>query len=455
MGAMSTRRTRRQGKRRCAFGSWFLLVALTLTGAAANAATIVVDTQIDDVTLNGNCTLREAVIAANTNTVVDLCIAGEASPVLDQIDVPAGTYDLTVQNAPTTDDTAQEGDLDILEELILVGAGMNNTIIDGQASERVFDIHATIFALTSLQHMEIRNGDDQGGGGILNRASLQLDYCRVTGNVSNTSGGPPGPGGGIRHLPGAGTLEINDSEISNNQAQASQGGGIAHTTSNIMRINRSTISGNSASSNGGGITATGPFTITNSTLSGNSAGQNGGAITATTVAGLGGRRLINSTVYRNTAPGGFGTNILAAGNGMFLELTDSIVVGEAGAATCHAEGGGSFLSHDGNFESPADDCNLTELNDSPNVTIEELALAPLGDYGGPTPTHPPLPESVVIDTAISTCEIDDQRSELRDDGMCDSGSVEIQSAEDFSVVFGGAAASFDDGTFGDWIVTGA
>jgi CSLREA domain-containing protein len=461
MLGFSIGRTRRHSEQRSILATRLVLalplvlvLELALASASANAATIMVDTQVDDVATNANCTLREAIIAANTNAAVDQCTAGEATPVLDRIEVPAGTYDLTVQNAPTTDDTAQEGDLDILEEVIVVGAGMNQTIIDGQAAERVFDVQSVITILTTLQHMEIRNGNDIGGGGILNIGSLQLDYCRVTDNISNTSGGPPGPGGGIRNLPGAGSLLINDSEISDNQAQASQGGGIAQTTSNLMRINRSTISGNSASSNGGGITATGPFTITNSTISGNSSGQNGGAITATIVAGFGGRRLINTTVYGNTAPGGFGTNILAAGNGLFFEFTDSIVVGEAGAKTCHVEGGGSFLSHGGNFESPGDDCNLGEVTDTPNSTSAQLALSTLADFGGPTPTHGPLPGSVVIDTAVATCEIEDQRGELRDDGMCDSGAVEIQSGEDITVIFAGPMADFEDGTFGDWTVSG-
>src|SRR5688572_16009365 len=43
-----------------------------------SAATIIVTTISDDNISNDNCTLREAVIAANTNTAVDDCIAGSA-----------------------------------------------------------------------------------------------------------------------------------------------------------------------------------------------------------------------------------------------------------------------------------------------------------------------------------------------------------------------------------------
>jgi len=40
----------------------------------------------DDTLVNGNCTLREAIIAANTDTAVDACPAGSGA---DEIQLPA------------------------------------------------------------------------------------------------------------------------------------------------------------------------------------------------------------------------------------------------------------------------------------------------------------------------------------------------------------------------------
>src|SRR5690349_7686880 len=47
-------------------------------GSAATAAVIVVDTTDSTVTSNGNCGLREALQAAETNLAVDTCPAGDA-----------------------------------------------------------------------------------------------------------------------------------------------------------------------------------------------------------------------------------------------------------------------------------------------------------------------------------------------------------------------------------------
>ena len=65
-------------------------LALVLAGIAGQrlpAATIAVDAFSDDATQNGNCTLREAIQAAQTNSPVDHCPAGSASGV-DVVQMP-------------------------------------------------------------------------------------------------------------------------------------------------------------------------------------------------------------------------------------------------------------------------------------------------------------------------------------------------------------------------------
>lgn len=95
----------RYGARRHAF----VAAALMLCTASAGYATAInITTPADDLTANGNCTLREAVIAANTDTAVDGCPAGSAS---DAIIVPAGTYVLTLVG--TGEDAAATGGLDV------------------------------------------------------------------------------------------------------------------------------------------------------------------------------------------------------------------------------------------------------------------------------------------------------------------------------------------------------
>src|SRR5262249_26620501 len=65
-----------------------LVVALA---TIARAATITVNSTADTLATDGNCTLREAILAANSDTAVDACAAGSGP---DVVVVPAGTYSL-------------------------------------------------------------------------------------------------------------------------------------------------------------------------------------------------------------------------------------------------------------------------------------------------------------------------------------------------------------------------
>src|SRR5258707_10935426 len=78
----------------------------------ARAVTITVTTANDDNVVNGNCTLREAIIAANNNTAVDACVAGDTSETITfqvgtvNIDSPLpaiiGLSNITIGDAKTT-----------------------------------------------------------------------------------------------------------------------------------------------------------------------------------------------------------------------------------------------------------------------------------------------------------------------------------------------------------------
>jgi CSLREA domain-containing protein len=71
-----------------------------LAAKPAQAATITVNTNADDSTANGNCTLREAITAANTNAAVDACTSGAAGADTINFAIPgAGPHTIT----PTSD----------------------------------------------------------------------------------------------------------------------------------------------------------------------------------------------------------------------------------------------------------------------------------------------------------------------------------------------------------------
>ncbi|HEX2196375.1 MAG TPA: CSLREA domain-containing protein, partial [Actinomycetota bacterium] len=75
--------------------------------AAAFGVTKTADT--NDGACNADCSLREAVVAAN------------ASAGADTITVPAGTYTMTI--AGSGEDAGATGDLDVVGELSIEGAG--------------------------------------------------------------------------------------------------------------------------------------------------------------------------------------------------------------------------------------------------------------------------------------------------------------------------------------------
>ena len=70
-----------------------LAVAVLAPASGATAASIAPDVTTDGIANDNNCTLREAVQAANTNAVVDDCAAGEAD-ALDTISLAAQTYNI-------------------------------------------------------------------------------------------------------------------------------------------------------------------------------------------------------------------------------------------------------------------------------------------------------------------------------------------------------------------------
>ena len=107
-----------------------LLVLYGSAGAAG--ATINVNTTDDELNADSDCSLREAVQAANTDIAVDGCTAGSGA---DTIVLPAGTYRLTLAGADENGNAS--GDLDILSDVTIEGAGAATTKI--QATGRRSD----------------------------------------------------------------------------------------------------------------------------------------------------------------------------------------------------------------------------------------------------------------------------------------------------------------------------
>ncbi|HRE28202.1 MAG TPA: CSLREA domain-containing protein, partial [Anaerolineales bacterium] len=109
-----------------------------------------------NLTVDGSCTLREAIQAANTNAAVDACPAGSASTV-DIIYLADASYALGIPG--TGEDLNVTGDLDVIDgsSIQIQGAPFGATEISGGFGDRVFDVLGPTGSL-DLAFVAIRNG---------------------------------------------------------------------------------------------------------------------------------------------------------------------------------------------------------------------------------------------------------------------------------------------------------
>jgi hypothetical protein len=253
------------------------------TGAASAGLTLMVNSSLADAIDanpgdgvcetapgNGVCTLRAAVMEAN------------AWPGADTIILPAGVYYLTLP-ATSFEDAALNGDLDLTDDVTIIGAGETETIIDGNrtvTNGRVFEIFAGV--TVAMSRLTIRNGTNEPGpgiaGGILNRyGNLTLTHVTLTGN---NRGGLDNRGG---------TALLDTVTYSNNFQHAA---GLYNWAEGTMVVHNSIITGNR--DNHGVAVGSGHLIMINTTISDNNGGlfvYNGSAAT-----------LINSTISGNRAP---------------------------------------------------------------------------------------------------------------------------------------------------------
>jgi CSLREA domain-containing protein len=387
--------------------------------------TITVTTAADDLTANGNCSLREAIRAANLDHAVDACPAGHGA---DTITLPAGTYALAI--AGDGEDVGLTGDLDITASVMLEGAGASSTIIDGRALDGVFQVLGPSTVVT-ISRLTIANGStfgivDRTGGGLANGSLLGIPggTVRVVDSVIRDNFGGSG-GGGVENNNGAMTL-INTTVTGNGTRFF--GGGVSNN--DRMTIINSTISRNHAASGvGGGILngRAGRLTVIGSTLSGNTANLAGGGIR-----NLGTLLLSSSTITASESAGLSGDATIRN-----TIIARSIPVGSSGPEPDCRDG--TLTSEGYNLIENTDCAIMGDLTG--NVVGVDPKVGPLQDNGGPTLTHALLPGSPAIDvgnpatpgSGEAACSTTDQRGVARpQDGngdgraICDIGAFELQ-----------------------------
>ena len=346
---------------------------------------------------SGNTTLRAAVMEANA-------LASD-----DRIELPAGTYRLTIVG--DGEDEAATGDLDIRRitgsgiferdwgTLEIEGAGADVTVIDASnLGDRVFHMYS--------------------------EAEVELHGLTITGGYSG------GDGGGFRST--SGEIVIRNSTIRGNVA-GDDGGGF-YSSNTRVHIQDSTIWGNTARGHGGGVYwdgAADPLEIEQCTISRNSADGDGGGLYQE----QGTTEIASSTIAGNRADadrsgGGDGGGFAVADGTVFLVNTivaDNSDTGGGAPDVSDDGGSGAVASQDYNLiEDPTGAGSFSaQAND---VTGVEPELGPLESNGGRTLTHRLLTGSPAIDSGDTALE-EDQRGWPRPSGADDDiGAVEAEQA---------------------------
>ncbi len=352
-----------------------ILTVLFIGGnLSANAATITVNTTVDEDNTGVNCSLREAIEAAKTDAAYGGCPAGAGA---DNINFSA------LFNTAQTITLTSQLLVNIATTITINGPGANLLTIQPSyppnGTNRAFFVSSANLSVSGLTISGALGGGGGGAGFIAQTGAIvTITNVVITNNITALYGGA------IVMNPGT-TVNVINSTISNNTAGGSAfgGGGGGIDSGGTLNITNSTISGNTkneATANGGGVYVyDGTATITNSTITNNT------AVGAGSVGGV--FRSGGTVIVRNTIIAANATTPNVAGS---FTSSGYNLIGNLGTAT--------------GFTGTADQTGVSNAN---------AGLAPLANYGGPTPVHALALTSFAIDKGLNFGFTTDQRGFTR------------------------------------------
>ncbi|MEP7188070.1 MAG: CSLREA domain-containing protein, partial [Roseiflexaceae bacterium] len=372
--------------------------------ASVQAAGIIVTSAADGAPADdGQCTLREAIFNANSDTTAGSsdCAAGSGA---DTITFAAALDGQTIQLSTIGDTIGGPSALVITSTLTLqgsLGSGITIARDSSVANLRLFSV---------------------GTAGQLTLSNLTLANGRALGDTPAAAGsdGTAGLGGAI--LSSGGMITLIDSTLSDNVALGAVGaanatgaggtggaamGGAIYADGGSVHIRNSTFSNNTVTGGAGGVglATDGP----------SGQGQGGG------VYGRDGTLIVvNSTLSDNLADQGGGIFSQSANLTATLALTNTIIANSLGGTDLEVSGANGLvpLSSGSN--------NLVESQSGylgGIAATSDPQLGPLANNGGPTQTYALLAGSPALDVGSSTgAPTADQRGQPR--GMVDIGAYE-------------------------------
>ncbi|MDF1813217.1 MAG: autotransporter-associated beta strand repeat-containing protein, partial [Verrucomicrobiales bacterium] len=250
-----------------------------------------------------------------------------------------------------------QGDIDISgKEITITGAGIDQTFIDAQNLDRIFNITGT--TKVTLEDMTLTNGQiDEGDGGairIVGPAELEMFRVNFLDNeVRDTVDNNTNARGGAIYAVNQAVITGTDVDFTNNKAtraggaEAADGAGFYAINETTVNLTGGTFSGNEARDGAGFyVTAGSKVTLSDVLLNNNTADIRGGAFRNATFTSE--VTLIDSTVSNNTATeehgGGFYNNGIVVLDNTDVESNHTLDL----SATNRRDGyGGGFYNSGG------------------------------------------------------------------------------------------------------------
>lgn len=291
-----------------------------------------------DLTVDEDCTLSKAIIAANTDAAFEKCSAGDGDDTLTLTDdvtlsgrLSAITTDMTIDG---DGHTVSGDDSTMIFNISAATVTLQDiTITNGRTGARGGAIHVDAGDLNLVDAVVKDSWAGDGGGGIyVSNGNAHISGSQVKDNTAGRSGGA---GLYFASSTNAHTLDIDEwSSFSGNVA--SQDGGALRVAGGIVEINQSSFSDNQADEGGVIEIWNGELTVENTTMSANHA-REGGAINAgadsdyTTPVSI-----THVTMADNTADER-GASIALTGSQATLYIVNTIISGDTaeGVTQCH------------------------------------------------------------------------------------------------------------------------
>ena len=291
----------------------------------------------NDITVLRVCSLADAIRAANTDSAVGTCPAGNG----------ADTIRLT-RNITLDAELPQ-----ITSEVTIEG---HSHTISGDNSHRIFyvtnegSLTTNNVVLTLGKADEVNFGDQAlaVGGAIYNEGTLSMGNSSFTDNSAESGGGAIG---------NIGELSISNSSFTDNSAE---GGGAILNYERALTITESRFTGNLANIGGAILNHEGTLSITDSDFTDNSAESGGGAI------GNSGMLIISDSNFTDNSSDGGGaiysiertlsiTDSTFTGNwakigGVILNYEDTLIIGGTFTSNSAELSGGAIYNSEGDLE---------------------------------------------------------------------------------------------------------